>query len=359
MLVIHIGPRKTATTYLQSNFYRNRKELLKKGWLYPVISLTARNAHHSIVSKLAEIKSGRGALVQSIEKVGRSAASKGANILISSENFRKWKASDFALLGERFGQSDITIVYTLRDPLDLLLSVWGETVKNGRAVPLADYAAKHLAAPLKSPVLNCLQQLEPVIARPELRLMVLNFEELKRSGADIYSAFGQYVLGLDDLRPVQEKRRNLSFSPEINDFLRLIAREIAYDPKHADQLFSRQFSRTHSVAEMERITSTIRRVGQDAARTLTFSRDEPWYERLGEEIGTVLGGALVPSSTTERLFPGGVLESVSYDIDTLAVLPEIRALVDRSLPKVRQAKLRWGRSGIVGAWRYLRRLFSV
>jgi hypothetical protein len=41
MLVVHIGPRKTATTYLQRNFYLRRAELLAKGWLYPVLSAAA------------------------------------------------------------------------------------------------------------------------------------------------------------------------------------------------------------------------------------------------------------------------------------------------------------------------------
>lgn len=359
MLVIHIGPRKTATTYLQSNFYRNRKELLRRGWLYPALSLAVQNVHHVLVQSRAEIASGKGSLVRSMGKAGKVAAARNANILVSSENFRKWKAGDFKLIGERFGQKDIVIAYTLRDPLDLLMSGWSESVKTGKTASLADYARKHLSDPMQSPVLNCLNQLEPILERPELRLVVLNFEAVKRAREDIYVAFGREILGLEGLRPARQKPRNQSFSVEINDFLRLLSRTMNFDHKKSDLLFSRQFSRTHSPAEIEAIAETIRRVGADVAEKLSFSRDEPWYDALQDKIRERLGSRIVPPSPDGRLFPRGVVEAVSYDIDKLGSHPEIRAQIETSIARMRTARQKWGRSPVVAAWRYVRRLFSV
>ena len=112
MLVIHIGPRKTATTYLQSNFYRNRKELLEKGWLYPVVSQRAQNAHHGVVSSRDDVLSENGALFKRLKRAADQASRANANLLISSEGFRKWKAKDFVKLGKVLDQDDVLIVYT-------------------------------------------------------------------------------------------------------------------------------------------------------------------------------------------------------------------------------------------------------
>jgi hypothetical protein len=358
MLVIHIGPRKTATTYLQSNFYRNRRELLKKGWLYPALSLRARNAHHDIVSSKAEVKSGKGPLVRSMAKAGALAAKKSANILISSENFRKWKPDELVLIGSRLGQKDILIVYTLRDPVDLLLSGWSESVKLGKTASLPDYIDKHLSEPMASPVANCLNQLEPILAHPDLKLRVLNFEALKRDKLDIYTAFGRHVLGLDDLEPARTKPANQSFPAEINDFLRLLSRDMDFNAKTADQILSRQFSRTHSPAEIEQIASVVRRVGKEACEPVILARAEPWYDLLEARIRERLGEMIRPAPA-DRLFPRDQVEALSYDIDRLASHAEIKALVDQSIAKVRKARLRWGRSRIAAAWRYIRRMISV
>jgi hypothetical protein len=359
MLVIHIGPRKTATTYLQSNFYRNRKELLAKGWLYPVVSTGLQNAHHAVAGALGEIRSGRGQLARSIARAGKSARARNAGILISSEGFANATPEDFLMLGERFGQQEVVVVYTLRDPLDLFVSNWNETVKVGKTASLGDYAARHLANPLRSRVVNPLMRLKPILETPDLGLVVLNFEELKRTRADIYTAFGRHVLGLEDLKPAQDKPRNESFPAEINDFLRLLSRRLDYDPKEAEFLFARQFARTHTPAEIAQIAASVRRAGAGARTDIVFDRNQPWLAALEVDLLQTLGDRLVPPPTSATLFGRGVVESVSYDIDALAADPEVRDLVDRSGTRVRKARRRWGRSPIVGAWRQFRRLFSV
>ena len=359
MLVIHIGPRKTATTYLQSNFYRSRKELLAKGWLYPVLSLKARNAHHGVVSGLAGIRKGEGALVRSIAKAGRVARKRGANILISSESFRRWSAEDFVTLGERFGQSEVVIVYALRDPADLLLSVWGETVKNGRAASLKHYVRKHLSDPEGSAVLNCLNELGPITDHPKLSLKVINFEALRKSGEDVFTAFCREILGLPDSKPAEERLRNPSFSPEINDFLRLIAKQTDYDPKGSELLFSRRFSRTHDAAEQARITETISRLGAGMREDVVIDRDASWYAGLEAKVYARLGSVIVPQPAQPELFKRGTVRSYSYDIDALAAVPEIASLVETSIARMKTSRQRFGRTPVAAAWRYVRRLFSV
>jgi len=358
MLVVHIGPRKTATTYLQQNFYLNRAELLARGWLYPVLSVNAQNAHHEVVSSLALLRAGRGRLVASMARAAKLAAGKSANILISSEGFRKWKPADFSVLGERLGQKDILIVYTLRDPIDMLVSVWGEAVKNGKAPSLKAYARRQLADPLKSPVLNCLFELDPIKAEPGLKLKVLDYEAIMRSGSDIYQQFGKHILGLEGLEPAKLRRSNESFSFEVEDYLRLVAREIDYDPAKAERLFSRQFLQCHTRDEIAHIDAVIRRA--DLAEDVPISRDEPWYAALQSEILQSTGPLIVPPPIEgEKLFTGRVEMARSCDMDALAKAPEIGDLLAESCKRMRAVGLPFKRGRIARAWRYLKRLVSV
>ena len=358
MLVVHIGPRKTATTYLQQNLYRNRAELLARGWLYPVLAINAQNAHHEVVASLAQIKAGKGRLATSIRKAGKKASESGANILISSENFRKWKAADFRILGERFGQSEIRLAYTLRDPVDRMVSLWGEAVKNGKAPSLPAFVRKQLADPLKSASLNPLIELRPILAEPGLQLRVLDYEALKRSKTDIYQAFGLHILGLDDLVPAKLTRSNESFPAGVLDYLRLLARTMDFDPSTAERLFWRQFLQCHSPAEIEAIAAAVGRSG--AGETVRISREHAWYTALEEEIRQTIGSMIVPALPDDGpIFSRGMLDVESFDLDALAKNPEIGNLLDQSVRRMRAVGLPFKRSRLARAWRYLKRLVSV
>jgi len=355
MLVIHIGPRKTATTYLQSNFYRNRKELLQKGWLYPVVSQRAQNAHHGVVSSKEDVLSENGALFKRLKRAAEQARRANANMLISSEGFRKWKAKDFVKLGKVLGQDEVLIVYTLRDPLSLLFSVWGETVKNGRGAPFPRYVERHLADPLGSDVINALIELEPILSHPKLRLAVLNFEEVRRGNEDIYTAFGRHILGLEGLVPSREKPANFSFPVEISDYLRHLAKITGFERKKSDMLFSRLFLACHSTSDMEKITTAIRDAGRDERQVVRLDRGAEWYGALEAELVAKLGPRLLPMPVDGNIFPRGMTEIVSHDMDRLATHPEIARLLADSANKLKAGRVPWTKTRIMRTLRYIQR----
>ena len=47
-LVMHIGPPKTATSYLQQQFVALRGDLAKRGWLFPETGSAGNGAHHHL-----------------------------------------------------------------------------------------------------------------------------------------------------------------------------------------------------------------------------------------------------------------------------------------------------------------------
>ncbi|UVC10082.1 hypothetical protein IHQ71_05610 [Rhizobium sp. TH2] len=355
MLVIHIGPRKTATTYLQSNFYRNRKELLQKGWLYPVVSQRAQNAHHGVVSSKDDVLAEKGGLFKRLKRAAAQAAKANANMLISSEGFRKWKAKDFVKLGKVLDQDEVLIVYTLRDPLSLLVSVWGETIKNGRGTAFPRYAERQLADPLKSDILNALIELQPILDHPKLRLTVLNFEAVRRGSEDIYTAFGKHILGLDSLVPTRDKPANFSFPIEISDYLRHLAKITDYDPKKSEMLFSRLFLACHSTDDMEKITVAIREAGRDVRQVVRLDRDAEWYGALEADLIAKLGPRLHPLPVDGKIFPRGATEIVSHDMERLAQHPEIAKLLGESVNKLKAGRVPWTKSRFMRTWRYIQR----
>lgn len=355
MFVIHIGPRKTATTYLQSNFYRNRKPLLQKGWLYPVVSLRAQNAHHQVVSSKDEVLAGEGALFKRLKRASDTALARNANLLISSEGFRKWGPKDFVRLGKALGQSDIMIAYTLRDPFTMLVSLWGETVKNGRTHSFPDYAARQLRDPAKSEALNPFRELEPILDHPKLRLAVLDYEAVRAAGEDIYTAFCRHMLGLDGMQPSRNKPKNFSFPVEITDYLRALSARVGHEPKKSDVMFSRLFAACHRPADIDRIVAAMKTVGPEFRETTTLDRSAGWYAGLEADLVARLGPRLHPLPAGGRLFGREAAGVTTYDMDRLAAQSEIGNLLEDSANRLKAGRVPWARSPVMRAWRHVQR----
>jgi hypothetical protein len=359
MLVIHVGPRKTASTYLQANFYRSRKLLWRKGWLYPVLSLKVRNAHHEIGSSVEEIRSGRGPMAEAIRKAGRRAAAQDASILVSTESFFRWSAADFLALGALFGQADIRIAYVLRDPLSLMPSLWAETVKGGSTRSLSAYADRQIASPETSMALNCLMELGPILAEPRLRLTVLDFERIRRDGGDLFSMFCSEILEIEGLAPVVPATRNERLAPEVYDYLRILSRAGGANSGPRDILYWRRLLRSHDAADLAKIVETVSRLGADSRSLLRFERSAPWFSALDDQARQALDGLIVPPTSRRPLFAGEDVEAVSYDIARFENHPEIVALVDMSKRKLGRQPFRWGRTGLAARLRALMRRLGL
>ncbi|MCV3766384.1 hypothetical protein [Rhizobium sp. TRM95796] len=359
MLVIHVGPRKTASTYLQANFYRSRKLLWRKGWLYPVLSLKVRNAHHEIGSSVGDIRSGRGPMVEAIRKAGRRAAARDANILVSTESFFRWSPADFLALGALFGQNDIRIAYVLRDPLSLMPSLWAETVKGGATRSLSAYAERQVASPETSMAFNCLVELGPILAEPRLKLTVLDFEQIRREKIDIFTAFCAEILDIEGLRPAAPATRNERLAPEIYDYLRILSKAGGADSGPRDILYWRRFLRSHDATDMAKIAETVARLGADSRSFLRFERSAPWFSALDEQARTALDGRIAPPTSRRPLFAGEDVEAVSYDIARFENHPEIVALVEMSKRKLGRQPFRWGRTGLAARLRAIMRRLGL
>ena len=125
----------------------------------------------------------------------------------------------------------------------MLVSVWGETIKNGRTRSFPDYAARQIRDPARSEALNPLRELQPILDHPKLRLSVLDFEAVRARGEDIYSAFCRDILGLSGMVPSRDKPKNFSFPIELTDYLRALSEKTGHDPKKNDNFRTFSFFR--------------------------------------------------------------------------------------------------------------------
>lgn len=135
-IVLHMGAHKTATSYLQGAFYRNRKLLEHHGLHYPHIG--PNNAHHALAAQWIAIND----IPQSFyDRRGPAGlwddliadyATRPGTLFLSAENFSRVHPEriDMAGLAERLSAFEaVKIVYTMRRQVDLVPSVWAQIAK--------------------------------------------------------------------------------------------------------------------------------------------------------------------------------------------------------------------------------------
>ncbi|MEM7598069.1 MAG: hypothetical protein AAF382_10270 [Pseudomonadota bacterium] len=221
-LVIHAGPHKTATTYVQENLFAARDALARAGWLYPVDPIDNRTGQHGLTLHAEEYLLEDGARRQILEDWARSARQENQNILLSAESFCRWEAKNLDWLADILGFDDYEIIYVIRDALDLFPSLWGEEVKHGRTAGFADRFARICLQPLQSRILNPMLDVKPWLKNDQVRVHAVPFDLLKTRGADIYCHITESILHVHGLTPTAKGVINPKIALEVTEFLRLI-----------------------------------------------------------------------------------------------------------------------------------------
>lgn len=135
-IVLHIGAHKTATSYLQGAFYRNRKLLEQHGLHYPHIG--PNNAHHALAAQWIRLNDipdrfyGRRGPAGLWDDLIAGYAHRPGTVFLSAENFTRVHPErvDMAGLAERLSAfEEVRIVYTMRRQVDLVPSVWAQVSK--------------------------------------------------------------------------------------------------------------------------------------------------------------------------------------------------------------------------------------
>ena len=133
-LYLHIGPHKTASTYIQFQFVNNQTALEDIGIKYPPVELELPG-HHRLAKIFRTNSWNSTASIEVLEQYKNISD----NLLISSENFTLLNKEQIHALNKEFSEYDIRVLYFLRRANTLWFSHWQTLVKHGEVSTFDSY----------------------------------------------------------------------------------------------------------------------------------------------------------------------------------------------------------------------------
>ena len=232
--IVHIGPMKTASTYLQQSLTAARHDLLQHGICYPQEFISESNKfmhmpiHHALARKRGE------ELRPQFEKLN---AAGHKVIVLSCEHFIFLKPEAMRTLKDITGAQDYQVVYTARRWSDRASSLWNQALFMGSPDTLPEFYLSLLAgqAPKYYPKWMAEQGaaadldysiswrlVEEVFGRAALR--IFPYSTIMDRGEDVFEAFCRDVLGLAQAptTDLAGERRWASMPTEDQEILRVL-----------------------------------------------------------------------------------------------------------------------------------------
>lgn len=359
MLVLHVGPHKTATTWLQRNFHHNAAALERAGWLYPQTGERVAIAHHDLSDNQKEILDPGSRKVSQIRKILDRAAEKNLNILLSSEGFDKWRPNTLAKLRELVLPHELKIVYTLRDPVSLVYSIWAQKVKTGGPKSFPEHYEEQVRKADKSRSLDPLSDIEKFAAIENSALTILLYDEIRRQGRDIFDVFCEDILNVGRLPHDDGGSANDREPLELTEFMRAMLVRMGRWKGGERVNVGRVFKHMLLESTRKEIVAAVAAVPQ-ARRTMTVPRDDEALLKMERRLLKKYASIMVPTPGA-KLFLEGPASCDYYDEKVLEADPKAKALLDDLTRKFRPGGLRMRVAGAARAaltgWRRLANRF--
>ena len=134
-VILHVGTMKSGTSYLQALIFAEKERLAAAGVLVP--GKAWGHQSRAIQQAIGIADKRRDAWEQTLSEV---AGHRGGPSIISMEFLGPVKPKRAARIVEELG-SDVDVVFTVRDLNRTLVSMWQETIQNGRSWSWEDYHA--------------------------------------------------------------------------------------------------------------------------------------------------------------------------------------------------------------------------
>jgi hypothetical protein len=169
--LIHVGPHKTATTYLQLRFDAARERLHRQGVAYPAewSSAESEPSHRKLVMGLRE---------ERVDQLRFQFDSVEQNnpeyVLISAEGINNLERRSLELLRTLLRSNPVTIIFYCRRWSELLPSLWQEKIKHGYDETFPEFFAINVSDPFESVMMNFAQRLKvytDIFGRENVRLV--------------------------------------------------------------------------------------------------------------------------------------------------------------------------------------------
>jgi hypothetical protein len=220
--IIHVGPPKTGSKYLQSLLFFNRRHLLEAGICYP--DIWWNESHHIFhFAPVVLLQNNRASELEPAFETLRSSGH--SRIVLSCEGFGGVSTDQLKQLKVLMGDNNIKIVYYFRRWSDRIPSDWQQEIKMGQYVSMPEFILKMVEDPLHRPIINyalTLDRFASVFGRENLN--IVSYSNLADHGVDIFDHFCQDILQIPIRFPLEGARidRNISPGPQESEILRAL-----------------------------------------------------------------------------------------------------------------------------------------
>lgn len=333
-LVLHIGPHKTASTYIQVNLSRNRERLRKNGWNYPQLGTNGLDGHHHMVTHRDDYLNDGAVYSAELETLRKQAASATQNLVFSSEGMSTWKAEHFERLADLLGFDKIELVYVIRDPMDLIKSFWTEEVKQGRCMGFGDRFAQEFARQHMSGMFNPLKNLTPLDQSPRIRLHIMPFDLVAQNDLDIFEHLCKQVLNLPMILAQHKLPVNIQYRIELTEFLRLLTLKHGGGARKISSNLRHDFIKKTSGKERLAISNLIKTNALHARRVIKVPSNLAIKEQLEQKLKQDFAGQWTMDVTDKPLFSTLEKKFFYYNEYLLWQTEPVRLAVEKMLARL-------------------------
>ena len=264
--VIHIGPHKTGTTYLQLHFRAMRAGLEERGIVFPEFWQLAPG-NPSQLPLTQQLRDGEVDLLR--PRFEELLASGAERILLSSEDLSNLDAPALELLRSLIGGNPVKIVFYLRRWSELVPSSWQEGMKHGQFRTLPEFILSHIQQPQVSRLLNFdlkMSRFAEIFGADSIKLV--SYSELRDRNIDLFKHFAASFLDWPD---AQVRRKltspNSSRTPENAELLRAVNAMTAQRGDTPDAALRRRLDMNRNALDLEKLFAAMR----NHQRTMHFN----------------------------------------------------------------------------------------
>lgn len=218
--VVHVGPSKTGTTYLQASLNFTRTTLLGNGICYPRDWWRDKPTlnHEFLVERL------RGAPDAQLEEGFRELNDSDFRLVVLSfEGFPTLSRAQLEGFKKLLGGSEVEIVFYCRRWSDRLPSAWQQVVRGGSTSGFPDFFAKLMANPHRSAAVNpavLLDKFAAVFGKPNVR--IISYNNVLQRKQDLFKHFCRTILDVDYVGPLPPAKKNEAFNMFDTEIYRVI-----------------------------------------------------------------------------------------------------------------------------------------
>jgi hypothetical protein len=279
-VVLHVGAHKTATSFLQGSFHLNRNRLESAGIFYP--DMPPQRAQHALTGVWIDLPRELGeqpiSAEQQWQELVREYAAREGVLFLSSERFSRLENQrvDMADLARRLAPFEaVKLVYTVRQQVDLVPSIWSEVSKSRPNPPeIGPYLRRVFDQGMAGgvPVDHQLFYDHMLTGFAPEQIHLLDYEQISGAAGGVLGAFLR-LLGSDlnpaRFQPIAPELANISPDPlafwlttriwpgETPDSERIARVRMALGPKQLRSSLLSQAERAQVIAHFEPLNAAL------------------------------------------------------------------------------------------------------